>query len=88
MSDDDAFSDRVAAGVVVRIPPDVIDQFPAGTVVTRNPRTGVLQASIPVSKPGEPQRIAHVVAPAGEAWRQLAAEVQRRFPKLVPRSEP
>lgn len=78
---EDAFSDHVAAGVVVRIPADFVDEFPDGTIVTRNPRTGVLQANIPVSKPGQPQRIAHVVAPAGEAWRQLAAEVQRRFPK-------
>ena len=52
-------------GITVRIPSDLVHRFPAGTLVTRRP-DGILYASVPVFKPGEPMRMRRITAAPGE----------------------
>jgi hypothetical protein len=74
-------SDRVAKGVVVVLSDRERALFPVGTVVTRD-AIGVLTASVPVTKPGERDKLAHVggLALGIIALPALAMRVREHFP--------
>lgn len=71
-------SDRVAAGTVVQLTDAERAEFPVGTVVTRS--GGILTASVPVTKPGERDRVAHVIGSKYDTVFGLAGRVREHFP--------
>lgn len=73
-------TDRVAAGIVVFLNAEEAAFFPVGTVVTQT-TFGILQATIPVSKPGERPQVAHVIGEEGDTVRGLAERVRTAFPR-------